>query len=552
VKQQEEELCGKMQRAWDRRQIALLVATLGLVAVVVLRGISIGEFHYNVDEAQQAVTGLFFADFLRDLPLSDPVQYAYRYYAQYPALGLVHWPPFFHFAEGMAFLLLGPSAVSGRLTVLLFGLVGLFFWYRLVRELQNDWTAAVSTVLLAFLPTVLLFEKLVMLEMPAMAMCMGATYFWVRYLRENSGWSLAWFTLLASLALLTKQHTLYLALFCLFTILGLGHWRRLGSWKLIAAFLVTVLLTGPFYWLAFRLHSVTIVQDTLHVLRPGDISLWEYWQLFPKMLPNQLGTVLLVLSLLGIATCWRTGRRETTVVMLGWIGSCYVALTLIAFPESRQAMFWLPPFVYFAAIPLTTGWLPPRVVPVAAVLAVGLVGISTVRAWQYQRPYISGYEKVATQIIGSSKSPFVLFDGEVPGNFVFYMRAHDPERRFYVLRKALYSTRIIRGHGEAELVQSKEDIQELINAYGIEHIVVLNDIPLHFESQRMLREMLAEPPYVLVGKTEIETNDRQWKGRYLLHFRNSQPTAPSAKELRLKMLTLDSDIVVTLDNRPKK
>jgi len=552
IEQDDKGIGGDTAGRWNRLQVALLLVVLGLVGVVVLRGVSVGEFHFNVDEAQQSVTGLFFADFLRDLPLSNPVGYAYQYYAQYPALGLVHWPPFFHFSEGVMFLLLGPSVVAARLTVLIFALIGLFFWYRLVCELQNEWAAAVSTVLLAFLPTMLLFEKLVMLEIPAMAMCMGATYLWVRYLREGSGWSLAWFTLLASLALLTKQHTVYLAVFCLLTLLGFGRWRRLGSWKLIAAFLVSLLLVGPFYWLAFRLHLSTIITDTLHIVRSNEISYWEYFQLFPKMLPDQLGMVLLVLSFIGIASCWWTGRREITVVMLSWIASCYVVLTLVAYPESRQIMFWLPPFSYFAVAPLTTSRLPRRFIPVAAVVVLGLAGTTTIRAWGYQRPYISGYEKVAREVVQSSKSPFVLFDGEVPGNFVFFMRAHDPERRFFVLRKVLYSSRIVTGQGGVELAHSREDIQRLIDEYGIEHIVVLNDIPLYFESQKMLREMLAEPPYVLVRKTLIETNDRRWKGRYLLHYRNSQPSRPSAKELRLKMLTLDRDIVVPISEPTKK
>jgi hypothetical protein len=48
-----------------------------------------------VDEAQHAVIDLFIADALRDLPIRHPVQYAYRYYAQYPALAILHWPPLF-------------------------------------------------------------------------------------------------------------------------------------------------------------------------------------------------------------------------------------------------------------------------------------------------------------------------------------------------------------------------------------------------------------------------------------------------------------------------
>src|ERR1700756_1824992 len=136
-----------------------LLGSIALVCVVAARDIRIGEFDYNVDEAQHAVTGLFVADALHDLPLRHPVQYAYRYYAQYPAVAILHWPPLFYIFEGMSFLLFGPSVVSARLTVILFAVVLLFEWFLLVEELQDSYTAAICTAVLGLLPTILVFEK---------------------------------------------------------------------------------------------------------------------------------------------------------------------------------------------------------------------------------------------------------------------------------------------------------------------------------------------------------------------------------------------------------
>src|SRR6266478_10050736 len=111
----------------------LLSVVLVLAAIVISHGISKGEFNVNIDEAYDATTGLYVADFIRDLPvaLAHPVQYTYAYYAQYPALGLIHWPPFFHFVEGMMFLVFGPSVVSARTTALLFALFRLYFSFKL-------------------------------------------------------------------------------------------------------------------------------------------------------------------------------------------------------------------------------------------------------------------------------------------------------------------------------------------------------------------------------------------------------------------------------------
>jgi hypothetical protein len=73
-------------RGWDRRSTGLLLCVLVIASVAIVRGIRVGEFSYNVDETQHAVTGLYVADLVRDHPLAHPVAYTYRYYAQSSAL----------------------------------------------------------------------------------------------------------------------------------------------------------------------------------------------------------------------------------------------------------------------------------------------------------------------------------------------------------------------------------------------------------------------------------------------------------------------------------
>ena len=83
------------------------VILLILVTVVLSRGITQGEFFYYHDEMRHVMNGVFFRDFMSDLPRRHPLQYVYEYYAKYPALAFPHWPPLFHFIEGGFFLLLG-------------------------------------------------------------------------------------------------------------------------------------------------------------------------------------------------------------------------------------------------------------------------------------------------------------------------------------------------------------------------------------------------------------------------------------------------------------
>src|ERR1700694_4265755 len=122
-----------------RRHFLLLLLSLALVTSALLRGIQKGEFSENFDETVHAATGLYVASFIRDLPWRDPVGYTYRYYAQYPSLGIVMYPPAFYIVEGIAFLILGPSVVTARLTMVFFALFGLYFWFKLVSELEDEY-----------------------------------------------------------------------------------------------------------------------------------------------------------------------------------------------------------------------------------------------------------------------------------------------------------------------------------------------------------------------------------------------------------------------------
>jgi hypothetical protein len=206
----------------------LIAAVVTLVCGVVAHGIDNGEFDYNVDEAQHAVTGLFVADAMHDLPLLHPIAYAYRYYAQYPAIALVHWPPLFYVVEGTSFLTLGRSVVAARISVLLFLVLLLYQWFCLVEELQGPFTAFVSAIVLATIPLMLVFEKAVMLEIPSLALGVAAIRHWIRYLDDGRRASVIKWALWASAALLCKQTSIYIFVFCFLSVAATCG-RRLRS-----------------------------------------------------------------------------------------------------------------------------------------------------------------------------------------------------------------------------------------------------------------------------------------------------------------------------------
>ena len=533
-----------LQGLWSRDAF-LMAGSLLLVVILVLHGLSsIKELGFDEDESRNAVTGLYVADFLSDLPLKHPIDYTYRYYAQYPALGIVHWPPFFHFVEGLMFLIAGRSVEVARLTTLCFLLVGMYFWFKLVRDLSNARAAAFATVLLALLPSMFLFERTAMLEVPSLALCLVASYYWVRYLRTGQNRFIYIFACAVAMALLTKTHAVYLAGFSILTVIAGQRWKLVWRRSTLWAFLLCALLVVPYYALALRVHGGSLEQ---HVIQHRAYT-WDDLIFYWRALPALAGWPLVALSGVGLAVFASVKRRQGHFMLL-WIVAVYLAFTFLRARELRYSFYWLPPFAFFASWPLMVEF-PKRWSRILAGAACMLVlGSYAYTAWGDTRyPYLSGYSDAARWLASTSRGPqIVLYDGPDNGNFIFYVRKNDPQRRFVILRKALYVTRLVAFFGQKELAHTPEQVKQTIAEYGIRYVVVSdNPAAIWFPVQETLRQVLREPQFRLVAQFPIESRAKYIRSSNLLIYENQQAASSSTPYLRIPMMTLDHDIVVPL------
>jgi hypothetical protein len=522
-----------------RRVWVLLLLALTLIGTVLVHGIQRGEFSENVDETVHAATGLYVASFIHDLPLRHPVQYTYRYYAQYPSLGIVMYPPAFYVIEGIAFSIFGPSVVTARLTVIFLALLGLGFWFKLVEELEDEYTAAVATIFLAFLPAILRYEKTVMLDIPLMAFCIATSYFWICYLRRGSNSDLYWFAVFLCLAFLTKHHAIYLFLWCLITLAALKKWDRVLNWRAVGVGAVCFVVVAPAYVLQIVMNSSLALN-----IKGTSANASMQWGYYVSRLPDLIGWPVLLLSIVGILTCRWWAKRENAILMFAWIVSCYVIFTLIRHkdPDARYILYWVPGFVYFAVAPFMrkapVQWI--RVVGITTVIAV--LAFYTVRAWKYQRLYVSGYSQLAHQLT-QREGGCVLVDMDLPGNFIFFMRAFDPPHRFVILRKALYEVRTVREWGVSEFAHDQRDVEKVLKDDSVRYVVVENNMPLHFSSQDVLRELLEHSgEYKMIATVPVETNVGGWKDRTLVLYESASPVVPPNGILHIRMSNLPHDI----------
>lgn len=518
----------------------LLVAVLAIIATCIAHGISVGEFHLNFDESLHAMSGYFFFDFARELPLRHPMQYAQLYYCHYPALsGLIHWPPVFYMCEAISFLLFGPSVVSARATVLIFSLIGIFFWYRMVQGFLGKWAAAFSSLIFALVPAMLLYEKAVMLEVPMLAVSTAAIYYWVRYCREERARDLFLFAAFTAIAALVKYTAFFLVPFCLFTTLMLGKWRLIWRWRSLGAIALIASLTGYYYYLLFTLHWASMSSFT-HTQHQNLFSGFAYYWLVAR---DQLGWPLLILSVAGMVSSRFWDKSEGSRVMFSWILACYLTFSILEIKQGRHVLCWVPPFVYFAAGFLLNGRWPKPMRVVMRTIAVLLAASAIFTGWTYQRPYVQGYQQLAAQMAAVNDHGVILYDADIPGNFTFFLHQHDAQRRFVVLRKLLYQPRMPEEGGSIALLHTDKDVMDSLKRNGVRYIIVSENSPLELPIQQTLRDLLTQPDFRLVARVPIQSNRHELRDSVALYEYQKYQT-PQSQQLDIPMRTLPNDIVV--------
>jgi glycosyltransferase involved in cell wall biosynthesis len=112
---------------------ACALTGLTLMAVQISGGAFRAEFTGHPDEPAQFVSGLMLYDYLTALPKGNPLTWAGNYYLHYPKVAIGQWPPAYHVAEALWWLVWGPSRASAMWLQWVIGLAALMALYRLCR-----------------------------------------------------------------------------------------------------------------------------------------------------------------------------------------------------------------------------------------------------------------------------------------------------------------------------------------------------------------------------------------------------------------------------------
>ena len=233
------------------------------------------------------------------------------------------------------------------------------------RRLQGDGLALIACLLAALTPAFLALRTDYVLEMALVASCSLAIWRLGVWCDPKSGgrWGQAWgCTLAAIAAVLVKQSALLV-------LVPAGLWaagiavRRGGPWLRQALLLplLTAVLIGP--WL--RHNWITSLGGTNRAVfesaaREGDPGVFSLasWLWYPRLLPEQLGSVLLLVGLSGLLLwCW---QRQKVSTDHGWswrwllinLVAAWVLTTLSPNKDARYIAPLLPSLVLL----LARGW----------------------------------------------------------------------------------------------------------------------------------------------------------------------------------------------------
>ena len=553
---------------------AALAAVLALVVAAFSLTGNLGSEFWWPDAARHAMDGAFVLDFVRDLPASlNAWQYAIEYYARYPCLGLVQYPPVFAAVEGAMFALFGVSLTVARLTVAVFGAVGAVFGYKLARRFVGRLVAVVFVLITFGAPAVVWWSREVMLEVPVIAMMLVASHYFVAYVETQRRRDCIVAGALLAVAVLTKQTACVVGpVWAAYAIWRRG-WRVALRWEVLVAVGALAVVLGPFAFATVSYAKVNIGQS-IGKLSGGmahSRSSWRAVGFYPTRAPQQAGWLalgLVGLCAVGVAGGWALRRpflrsaeaRRAAVLGVVWAAVCWAVFTFaIAHKDSRFIIVWMPGLALVAAAGVDgllgmgrLGRVLAWVAVAACVARTGgqLTGVS--QHWGHApTPHLRGPGAAAAKLAAVPRWTVIFYSGYDNGNFIFAMRCLDPDRRAVVLRgtKMLVTMATEKEHGMHVLARTQDDIAATFRRYGVRYVVLEEPSPKLLKIAPVFGELTAlvhTSKFRCIADVATDTNLRA-RARRLSIYEVTDPRPAQAKELGIELLSAGRTIRVPLE-----
>jgi len=536
----------------ENRSPYYLSFVIAVTIIILVKDIHRGEFWFS-DALRHAMDGVFILDFIRDFPILHFVDYIAQYYTKYPALSIGYYPPLFALVEAGFFALFGVSVVSARLTVLFFALIAVTFWFKLIRQIFNEKIALYSSILFITTPFIVKWAKSAMLEMPSLAMIILSVYLFYNFIERDKPRYGFYTVLSVSASVYTKQTSIFILLtFFLYFILT-KNYKRMMSKDVILLSLSLFLLISPLVFLTLRYGQMNIAQSIGGISAQSRLLFLKPWLFYPRALSEAFTIPTMMLCFLSIFLIFIRKDYKAAVLFIAWIFGFYLTFSYLRVKDSRYIYFWLPPYALFAALILNEISWKIKKIPVAPLLLMMLCVYQFVLAIQTRIPLVQGYEEAARYIVDKGE-PRVFFQGSGlgNGNFVFYIRKLDKERRMIIFRgdKLLASSSVFSKYLLVEYAKNMDDTYKLLEAYGTRYFVIEEESDFNINAYKMLRQALESDHFTLEKKIKLYNEDSANKNKMILIYRMNGDIPETREDIRIRLPIIGSEIRVPLKTLP--
>ncbi len=480
-----------------------------------------GDPYSNNDEPRHLVTGAFICDLLRELPYDDPVGFAQQYYIQYPSVGVLLFPPLFHFLEGLVFLVVGvgSGAVKWLMTAFVAALlVGWWFW---LRSRTDAVVATWSVLLVGLVHDVFDLSGHAMLEVPTLAWMTLAVWCFDVFLRtERSRWCLL-AAACASGAALTRFHGPIVLAPLLVQFLEAGKWRLLRRPVLWASGVAGIAAVLPFMWIG----TFTARSWTAYTTYQGFPDL----RFLGRQIVESVGTAPGILSLVGLAgiVLLPVLRRHGYGVLVAWVAATVLTFLAMAYRTERYLIYAWPPLVTLGVITLFAAVGRGRLRPLAHV---ALIAVAVGSVWELgstYRPALGGFDSAAAAAVHASRTKRVFIHARQDGAFIWNVRLLDPDLEYSVFRasKTLAIGRGDHFSADAHVLESDEAILARLDALGVDVVVSADNPELDSPPFHRLMRLLSTDRFEVLDRVAIRHGEGRIRDRELTvyRYRRRQP-----------------------------
>lgn len=526
-----------------------IVWPLVLTAVVVLlfvTGAPTDTAFSWPDSPRHALNGAFLLDFARDHPLHDPTGYAYNYYAQYPALTILFYPPLFYVLLAIFYALFGVSQATAIAAECFCYVLLAIGSYRLARFWLPSLPAFGAALILTAAPEIAYWGRQVMLEIPSFALLVWSAVFFMRHQREGR---ILWLYLAAALAVLAA-YTKLTAIFILlvyFIVLLHGQGARLFRDKhSYIILLLTLVGLVPLAVLTLKfgqanMQSVSGISDS-EVSRASLAG----WLWYAKQMPAQLGWPALLAAILGL-TSFAFGRLREYLLPVLWLVVGYLFFSAIDLKEARHSVFLLLPLAIIAAAGLTFFL---RKQPMLANGLLIAIGIFTLGWTMYAKPvqYVAGYRELSDYIARiAPKNAAVVFSGYRDGSFIYAMRTHEERRDISIIRsdKLLLRIAVRRSLGVEQKLMSEEEIQAMLNGLGVQYIAAQPDFWTDLEAMKRFENVLHGSHFQKLRTFTMPANYPAQE-KEIVVYKNLDPVSDKPRKLNIELPMIGKNISGTV------